>query len=37
MEEGLRLSLTSKKIDRAGQKEDTKEKTQKNVCRKPTG
>jgi len=37
MEEGLRLSLASKTIDGAGQKEDTEEKTQKKVRRKPTG
>ena len=37
MEEGLRLSLASKKIDGAGQKEGTEEKTQKKVRRKPTG
>jgi hypothetical protein len=37
MEEGLRLSLASKKIDGAGQKEGREEKTQKKVRRKPTG
>jgi len=37
MEEGLRLSLASKKIDGAGQKEGTEEKNQKKVRRNPTG
>jgi hypothetical protein len=37
MEEGLRLSLAAKKIDRAGQKEGTEGKNQKKVRRKPTG
>jgi len=37
MEEGLQLSLASKKIDGNEQKEGTGEKTQKKVRRNPTG